>query len=123
MMAQIFIGIASLIHAYIFVMESLLWGNPRTNKIFGMSAEMASNNRAFAFNQGFYNLFLAIAAATGIGLDFTRLDATANALKVYSCLSMSGASVVLIFSQPRLVRPALIQGLPPLIGLMALLGA
>src|SRR6185437_682359 len=114
---QIFVGIACLIHIYIFVMESLLWGRPTINKTFAMSAETASQNLLFAFNQGFYNLFLAIGAAIGIWLG---LGGVATCLKAYSCLSMVGAAIVLICSEPKLMRPALIQGLPPLIGMIAL---
>lgn len=31
-------GLIALIHVYVFVMESLLWGRERTNRVFGMSA-------------------------------------------------------------------------------------
>lgn len=117
---QIFIGIASLIHVYVFALESLLWGKPKTNGIFGMSAELASHNRLFAFNQGFYNLFLALGSAAGIGLDIAGYSTVGISLQAYSGLSMIGAAVVLLYSQPKLVRPALIQGLPPLLGFIGM---
>ena len=48
-------------------MESLTWRKPATWKRFGVaSQEDAETQALFAFNQGFYNLFLAIIAAVGI---------------------------------------------------------
>lgn len=112
-------GLAGLIHVYIFCMESLLWGRPKTNRTFGMSPEMAENNRLFAFNQGFYNLFLAAGALGGLvaGVE-SQIGKT---LIVFSLGSMFLAAVVLIYSNPKMLRAALIQGLPPLLGLVFLL--
>lgn len=109
---------AALIHLYIFVLESLLWGKPKTNRTFGMSPDMAEHNRLFAFNQGFYNLFLAIAAIAGLlkGID----TETGKTLIIYSLASMMLAATVLVFSNKKLIRPALIQGVPPLLGLLAM---
>jgi putative membrane protein len=119
-MAQIFVALAGAIHVYIFTMESLFWGRPRTNKVFGLSREQAEQNRLFAFNQGYYNLFLAIAAFAGIA--FAALDhpAAGAALMAYALLSMLGVSLVLLYSNKKLIRPAIIQGLPPLLGLIFL---
>jgi putative membrane protein len=121
MMIILFTCLASVIHFYIFAMESLLWGKPRINKVFGMSPEAAAQNRLFAFNQGFYNLFLALAAAAGVAFfiaDSSSLIGTT--LIVYSLGSMVGASIVLFCSEKKLVRAALIQGIPPLLGLLAI---
>jgi putative membrane protein len=120
-MALVFLGTASLIHVYIFAMESLLWGRPRINKTFAMTPEMAAQNRLFAFNQGFYNLFLALGAAAGIGLELCGLHSVGLALMVFCGLSMVGAALVLVFSSPKLMKAALVQGVPPLLGLAALL--
>jgi putative membrane protein len=119
-MESFFVGLASLIHLYIFTMESLLWGRPRTNRTFGISQDVAEHNRLFAFNQGFYNLFLALGAAGGIAADLHGDGTLAISLKAYTCLSMFGAAVVLLFSQPKLLRAVLIQGVPPALGLIAL---
>lgn len=120
MIGQIFIGIAAFIHIYIFAMESLLWGKPRINKVFALTSEQAEQNRLFAFNQGFYNLFLAIAGFLGIALVNGALVAAGKALMIYSAASMLGAALVLLGSSRGLIRPALIQGLPPLLGLIFL---
>jgi putative membrane protein len=118
MITVIFASIAALIHVYIFGLESLMWGRPKTNRTFGMTPEAAESNRLFAFNQGFYNLFLAIAAISGlvIGINVPM----GKTLVMYSLASMVGAALVLIYSNPKLKRPALIQGVPPLLGLIFL---
>ena len=64
--ALIFAALAALLHVYIFTMESLTWTSPRTRKTFGTTAEEAETTKLLAFNQGFYNLFLAIVAGIGI---------------------------------------------------------
>ena len=64
--ALIVAALAALLHVYIFVMESVTWTSPRTRATFGMSADEAAATKELAFNQGFYNLFLAIVSAVGI---------------------------------------------------------
>lgn len=118
MLSVIFASLAALIHVYIFVMESVLWGKPRINKVFGVTAAQAEQNRLFAFNQGFYNLFLAIAAGIGVALGLE--SPVGLTLFVYSLASMMLAAVVLLFSNRKLVKAALIQGLPPFLGLLFL---
>ncbi|MFQ4148746.1 DUF1304 domain-containing protein [Arthrobacter sp. LAPM80] len=57
--ALIFAALAALVHVYIFVLESVRWTAPGTRKTFGTSQEEANATKELAFNQGFYNLFLA----------------------------------------------------------------
>ena len=64
--ALVFAALAALLHVYIFTMESLTWTSPRTRAAFGTTPEEAETTKLLAFNQGFYNLFLAI--VTGIGI-------------------------------------------------------
>lgn len=117
-MVTFFAIVAGVIHLYIFFLESIVWGKPNVNRVFGMSPEVAEQNRALAFNQGFYNLFLAIAIVVGllIGLD----TSVGRTLIVYSLTSMLLAALVLIFSNKKLLRPALIQGVSPFLGLIFL---
>ena len=121
-MAGIFAGafaaLAGVVHIYIFCLESLLWGRPKTNRTFGMTAEGAESNRLFAFNQGFYNLFLAAAALGGLvaGLD----GPIGQTLVAYALTSMVLAAAVLITSNRKLARAAIVQGAPALLGLLFL---
>jgi putative membrane protein len=117
-MALFFAALAGIIHLYIFCLESLLWGRAKTNRVFGISSEIAEHTRLFAFNQGFYNLFLAVAAMGG--LVFGADTVVGKTLMAYALTSMLLAALVLIFSNRKLVRPALIQGLAPLLALFFL---
>ncbi len=121
MIPQFFVAIAGVIHIYIFIMESVLWGTPKVNQAFGMSPEKAAANKLFAYNQGFYNLFLAIAAIVGIILSFTQHFIVANTLMSYACLSMLAASMVLAYSKKKLLLGVFIQGLPPAVALLLFL--
>ncbi len=119
-MFEFFILVAGLIHIYIFLMESVFWGTPKINKAFGVTPEQAEQNRLFAFNQGFYNLFLAVAALLGIVLNVLDYKLVGQTLMAYAALSMLGAALVLLASNSKLFRPALIQGGPPLMALIFL---
>ncbi|WP_227981491.1 DUF1304 domain-containing protein [Nocardia spumae] len=118
--ALVFVGIAALIHVYIWVMESLTWTSPRTRATFGLGVEQAEATRELAFNQGFYNLFLAIVAAVGIGFVAAGDRAVGVALIAAGAGSMVLAGVVLLTSSPDKARAAAIQLVPPLIGCLAL---
>ena len=116
-----FIGISALFHVYVFYLESLVWTRPRTWKTFGVpSQEAAEAIRPMAFNQGFYNLFLAVEITAGlIALSLnSRIGFT---LIVAGATSILGAGIVLFFSVKRSRRAAIIQATPPLIGLILLL--
>ena len=71
-----------------------------------------------ALNQGYYNLFLALAAIAGVVLLY-RVDipiAVSVAVLTVSLGSMVGASLVLLFSAgKKMVRGVLLQGLAPLV--------
>lgn len=106
----------ALIHVYIFVLESLLWGRPRTNKIFGIRPDDVAVTKPWAFNQGFYNLFLACAIFLGLYLysaEMTR--STGAALIIYALVSICAAGLVLGLSKPKLWRAACIQIIPALV--------
>jgi putative membrane protein len=118
----IFVAIAALIHIVIFVLESVLWSRPTTWKRFGLrSQEEADIVRPMAYNQGFYNVFLALGAGAGIVMiAYANVQAQGIALSIFVLLSMLLASVVLITSNPKLARAAMTQGVAPLIGLIFL---
>ena len=70
--------LAAVLHGYIFVMESLTWTSPRTRAVFGTTAEEAQTTKALAFNQGFYNLFLAVGVLVGVLLQVSGDAATVS---------------------------------------------
>lgn len=121
--AAIFIGLAALIHAYIFYLESVAWSKPKTWKAFGLRSQAdADTVKPMAYNQGYYNAFLAIGAIVGLVLLATSDLAQAGfALALFASLSMVAAATVLITSSPKLARAAALQGAAPLLGSIALL--
>lgn len=123
--ASVVVALAALLHVYIFVLESVRWMRPSTWRVFNVrDREQAEILRPMAYNQGFYNLFLAIGAVAGIVLLFDgNLPQAARALILFSTASMAAAAIVLTTTGPGYLRPALVQGTLPLIGFVLFLFA
>lgn len=116
----VFAALAAALHVYIFVLESFRWTAPKTRATFGTTAEEAETTRLLAFNQGFYNLFLAIVAAVGVGLMTSGGTAVGAALVFAGVGSMLAAAVVLVVSARDKLRSAMIQGTFPLVAVVLL---
>jgi putative membrane protein len=116
----IFAGLAALLHVYIWVMESLTWTSARTRAAFGTTEEQALATKELAFNQGFYNLFLAIVTFTGLVLGGLEYFDAGLALIFAGTGSMLAAAVVLLLSSPDKARAAITQGTLPLIAIVLL---
>ena len=112
--------LAALLHVYIFVMESLTWTSPRTRATFGTTPETAETTKELAFNQGFYNLFLAIVTAIGVAAVLIGAKAVGVALVFAGVGSMLAAALVLLLSSPDKARAAITQGTLPLIAVVLL---
>jgi putative membrane protein len=112
-----FAGLAALLHVYIRVMESLTWTSARTRATFGITEEEALATKELAFNQGFYNLFLAIITVAGIVIGGTGRYGVGLALIFAGTGSMLAAAVVLLASSPDKARAAITQGTLPLIAI------
>ncbi|MEI5582836.1 MULTISPECIES: DUF1304 domain-containing protein [unclassified Agromyces] len=117
--------LAALLHVWIFVLESIRWMHPSTWRTFGVrTPEQAEVLRPMAYNQGFYNLFLAVGALAGVAvLLWAGLPYAGRALVLFATASMTAAAVVLTTTGPGYLRPALIQGTLPLIGFVLFLFA
>ncbi|OZB84868.1 MAG: epimerase [Microbacterium sp. 14-71-5] len=122
-LGSVFAGLAALIHVYIFVLESVRWTHPSTRRVFGTTAEAAEVTRPLAFNQGFYNLFLAILAVIGIVIALAGSAGVGIALMLAGTGSMLAAALVLILSDRGKARAAAVQGLFPLIAVVLLVVA
>jgi putative membrane protein len=116
-----FAALAALLHVYIWVMESLTWTSARTRATFGTTEAEALATKELAFNQGFYNLFLAIVTVTGIVIGGIGYNGIGIALIFAGTGSMLAAALVLLVSSPDKARAAVTQGIFPLIAI-ALLG-
>lgn len=111
---------AALLHVYIWVLESFRWSEPATRKTFGVSEADAEVMESMAFNQGFYNLFLAITTIVGLVLIGSQ-EAVGTALALAGTGSMLAAALVLVAHDRRMVRAALIQGTLPALAVVLLL--
>jgi putative membrane protein len=113
-------ALAGLLHVYIFVLEALRFDDAGTRKVFRIEVEHAEAVRPWAWNQGWYNLFLAVGALAGAGFGFAD-DVRAGPLVVLACGSMVAAALVLVLTDRRMLRSALVQGTIPALALLALL--
>jgi len=121
-LASVFVALAAILHVYIFLMESAWWTRPKIWQRFGLGSQTeAETTRVLAYNQGFYNLFLAVGALIGLFLFFGGPEEAGEALILFSTASMFVAAIVLTTSGPGKVRSALTQGTLPLIGFILFL--
>lgn len=125
----LFAFLAAALHVFIFTMESLSWTRPATWKRFGVASQQdAETTKSLAYNQGFYNLFLAVGAFIGVGLVVLggsgSVQAVAGWTLIFSCCgSMLLAAAVLAFTGRKYLRAAATQGTTPLLAVvLGLLG-
>jgi putative membrane protein len=111
---------AALLHVYIWVLESFRWTEPATRKTFGVSEADAPLLAPMAYNQGFYNLFLAIITVVGLALLGSQED-VGRALALAGTGSMLGAALVLLTHDRAMARAAITQGTLPALAVLFLL--
>ncbi|WP_045258900.1 DUF1304 domain-containing protein [Microbacterium hydrocarbonoxydans] len=110
---------AAAFHVFIFALESLKWTEPETRKIFGVASEAdAVTMKQLAFNQGFYNLFLALTALLGVGLVILGAVTVGLTLVFAGTGMMLAAALVLILSDRSKARAAIMQGTLPLLAVV-----
>lgn len=113
-------ALAGLLHIYIFWMESVAWTSTRVRATFGTSEAEAAATKELAFNQGFYNLFLAIVTGVGIGLFLAGFVGAGAALLFAGVGSMLAAALVLLVTSPAKRGAAITQGALPLLAVILL---
>lgn len=122
LMALILTALAAVLHLYIFWMESLAWEGPQARRTFGPASDAEVKvTKSFAFNQGFYNLFLALIALVGIVV-FVAADAGVGAALIFAGVgSMASAALVLFVSSPTKRSAAIKQGVLPVFAIVVTL--
>jgi len=124
----IFALVAAAIHILVFVWESFLIGRPSVHEgIFSVSAADLPAIRLWAFNVGFYNLFLGCGLIAGVATWASGYEVVGRTLVIYLCLFMFLAGIALFISDRlALSRPrgkglsgAFAQSVPPLVALAA----
>lgn len=121
LVAQIFAIVAVLFHVMAFALESLLFHRRDVQAFLLGRPEPAPGVRLWAFNQGFYNLFLAAGPVAGLVAYHSGHTGVGRALVIYGCAFMAACGVVLFASDRRLWRGAIGQSGPPLAALIATL--
>ncbi|MDO4632143.1 MAG: DUF1304 domain-containing protein [Corynebacterium sp.] len=112
--ARIFITLAALLHVYIFYLEVFAWDKPAARKVFGEATpEELRITSFFAYNQGVYNLMLAIIAGVGVAL-------SNPALMFAGVGSMIGAAGALAFKSPKHRGAAVKQSAFAIVGVVCL---
>ena len=118
--ALVLAGIAAALHVYIWTMESITWKQPATWKRFGLESQADADTTApMAYNQGYYNLFLAVIAIIGIVLVVVAdRDDAGWALVIAACGSMAAAALVLLSTGAGYARAAATQGTVPALAVL-----
>ena len=120
LIAQLAALLAAAIHVWFFILESIVFTRPTVAARFGIKTpEQLAAVRPMAFNQGFYNLFLAIGIAAGVAQVAAGATIAGRSVVLFACLCMVWAGIVLLVTSPRLARAALIQLVPPLLAIVA----
>ena len=126
--AWTFALLAAAVHVLAFAWETLLFRRPGVHHgVFAIPSSDVPAVMLWAFNVGFYNLFLASGAIAGVIAWAAGDEAVGQALVVYTCTFMVLAGIALCASdRMALSRPrgtgvggALAQSLPPLVALVA----
>jgi putative membrane protein len=80
--------LAGLLHVWIFVMESVLFDRPSIHARFAVRTQDVPVVRPWAYNQGFYNLFLGIGALVASERTMARAAATQGTLPLLAVLAV-----------------------------------
>ena len=119
LIAAAFALLAAAFHVLFFVLESVVFAQPSVAARFGLtSPEQIAAVRPMAFNQGFYNLFLAIGIVVGLVLVASGSVEAGRAIVLFACACMVGAGIVLLATNRRFARSAAIQAGPPALAIV-----
>lgn len=116
-------ALAAVLHVYLFYLESVAWTSREARRIFRTTPQEAEQLRLLAFNQGFYNLFLALLVAIGAGAYALGSTTVGLTLMLAGVASMLAAAAVLALSSRAHRRSAVQQGTLPLLAVLALAGS
>ena len=111
--------LAAALHVFIFYIESFAW-TTRALSVFGMDRESAEATKEMAFNQGFYNFFLAIEAFAGIAIYYLASRPVGLTLVLFGVGSMLAAALLLFVTSTDKRSAAIKQGFLPLLAVVTL---
>ncbi|MFF2908719.1 DUF1304 domain-containing protein [Paenibacillus sp. NPDC057934] len=114
--STILVGLVAVIHIYILYLECFLWATPKGMKTFGLTEQDAKATKSLAFNQGFYNGFLAAGLIWGL---LYPGDVAGRHIQLFflACVLVAGIVGSLTAKKSILY----VQALPALLGIIAVL--
>ena len=118
--AAVFASLAAALHVFIWYLESFAWTG-RARAVFGTTPEDAEATKEMAFNQGFYNLFLALIALAGVVAAGVGAASVGVALMAAGTGSMLAAALLRAATSPDKRPAAVKQGAFPLVAVVLLL--
>jgi putative membrane protein len=110
--AQVLAVVIAVVLTVVFVMEAILYRNPRLYPMFLTKPGDLDAVRMWTVNMGWYNLTTAAALVAGVVLVQTDHLAQGQALMVFTAAQHTFMAVVLVISQPKLWLNSLMEGVP-----------
>ncbi|MCF2707450.1 DUF1304 domain-containing protein [Arcanobacterium haemolyticum] len=121
-LSAILAALAAALHVFIFYLEVFAWEGALARKIFGpQSSDELRITTFYAYNQGVYNLALAVVAGVGAALSLTGATSVGSALILAGAGSMLVAALALGAKSPKHRSAAVKQGALPLLAVIATL--
>jgi putative membrane protein len=111
--------LTAILHCLFFKLESIDFMKTKVLRRFGLSEEQGAVVKVWAFNQGFYNLFLSLGLFYSIYLHHSGSTEQGILLARFILLTIVGAGMVLFVSAPKKYVAALVQAIPALFALIA----
>ena len=118
--SKIMIFLVGVVHVMFFKLESLDLKNPDVMLKFGLDDQSVVHVAPWAFNQGFYNLFLALGLFYSLFLYYRNKKVQADTLASFILATIVGAAAVLHFSIDGKLAAALVQGAPAFLGFVSI---
>lgn len=115
----LFVSMTAILHGLFFKLESIDFMKGQVLKKFGLNDEQGAFVKVWAFNQGFYNLFLALGLVYSLFLLHRGRAESGILLAQFILLSLASAGVVLFVSAPEKYPAALVQAVPATLGLVS----
>ncbi|MEV0284475.1 DUF1304 family protein [Kribbella sp. NPDC050820] len=110
--AQVLAIAIAVMLTVVFVMEAILYRNPRLYPMFLTRPGDLDAVRMWTVNMGWYNLTTAAALVAGVVLVQTDHLPQGEALIVFTAAQHVFLAVVLVISQPKLWLNSLMEGVP-----------
>lgn len=114
--SSILVGLVAVIHIYILYLECFQWATPKGMKSFGMTEQQAQATKSLAFNQGFYNGFLAAGLIWGLVYPDSVVGPH---IQLFFLICVLVAGIVGSLTAKRSIL--YVQALPALLGIIAVL--